>query len=149
MKILFNRVVLLIGLAFSACSGNDKETLLVKGTVKNLDKTIAMFPDAFRNESLRLYLHEVPFGKDLQPILLDSVTVTAKENSFTLKGQTKGTGIYDVMIENGPMIPLVNDVHEIMLDIDMSDKDKYYTVNGSDASKQLRDFVLRTAKKGL
>jgi peroxiredoxin len=45
------------------------------------------------------------------------------------------------------MIPLVNDVSEIRLDIDLSNKERYYTVSGSPASETLRDFIFAYSER--
>jgi peroxiredoxin len=131
------------------CSESKKETIEIKGTLKNIEKMVELYPDAFKSDNISLMLYEVPFGGDAQPIQLDSVVVNKKTPQFTLKGRATGAGIYDVVIDKGPMIPLVNDVSEITLDIDLTNKDRYYTVSGSPASETLRDFIFTYSEKSV
>ena len=130
-----------------SCSQQQKQNVEIRGVFKNLDKLTTMYPEAFRDNKITLYLYEVPFGGEASPVQLDSVIVTAKENSFTLKGQSHGVALYDVMIEKGPMIPVVNDGNDIQLEIDLTNKEKYYSVKGSEASGQLRDFIFSYSDK--
>ncbi|MBC7829874.1 MAG: TlpA family protein disulfide reductase [Chitinophagaceae bacterium] len=51
------------------------------------------------------------------------------------------------MLENGPMIPLVNDEGKITLNIDLDNKDNFYSVKGSPASQQIRDFIVGYSEK--
>jgi peroxiredoxin len=92
-------------------------------------------------------LYEVPFGGESQPVQLDSVVVSKESPTYSLTGHTTGAGIYDVIINNGPSIPLVNDASTITMDIDLTNKDSYYTVEGSVASKTLRDFLFAYSQK--
>ena len=137
----------LIVTMFASCKENDQKTFTVKGTVQNLDKLKAQFPDGFRNDSLKLFLYELPFGGDNNPVQLDTYFVTSANPEFTLEGIVTKTGIYDVMVENGPVIPLVNDVESLELEIDLLNRDRYYTVKNSPASEQIRDFVFEYSEK--
>ena len=132
---------------FVSCSEKKKETIEIQGTLKNIDKIRELYPEAFKSENISLLLYEVPFGGDAQPVQLDSIVVNKKNPAFLLKGRAKGTGIYDVVVNNGPMIPLVNDVSDIKLDIDLTNKDQYYTVSGSPASETLRSFIFSYSEK--
>jgi peroxiredoxin len=147
MKTRYLVQLICLALLFAGCSQKNKETIEVKGTFRNIDKIMALYPEAFKTENISLLLYEVPFGSDAQPIQIDSVVVNKKTPAFTLKGRATGTGIYDVVVDKGPMIPLVNDVSEINLDIDLTNKDKYYTVSGSPASATLREFIFTYSEK--
>lgn len=142
MKPSFIRFIFFASVAalFSCNQESDKE-FTVKGTIKNIEKLAAQYPALFRNDSMKVFLYEVPFGNDSPPVQLDSAYVTSKSNSFTLSGQPENSGMLDVMLENGPMIPLINDVNDISLEIDLDNKEQFYTVKGSKASQQLRDFI--------
>jgi len=113
----------------------------------NLETIFTQYAGAFDKDSIKLFLYEVPFGGDGQPVQLDSTYVSAKKPEFELSGKTKGIGIYDVMIEKGPLIPMVNDVPEVKLDIDLLNKSGYYTISGSKPSQQIRDFVFSYSEK--
>ena len=128
-------------ISLASCKQNSTGKLQVTGTVKNIKAAMSQYPGVFNSDSVKLYLYEVPFGNDASPIKLDSGTVTDKNNSFNLSGQVTTEGLFDIMIANGPMIPLVNDENNITVNIDLSDKDKYYSVSGSKASDELRAFI--------
>jgi peroxiredoxin len=124
----------------SACSSKDKGALEVTGNIANLDKVAALYPKAVKNGTVTLFLYEIPYGGDLPPVQLDSVTVSAEKRSYTLKGPAKNTGMYNIVVLDGPMVPVVNDVPNITVDIDMANE-RFYTVAGSVASRELQDFI--------
>lgn len=130
-----------------SCGQKSTNSFEVKGVVKNIEKIASQYPAFFRTDSIKLLLYEVPFGNELPPVLLDSTYVTKKDNSFTLHANPQNIGMLDVMIENGPMIPLVNDQKNITLDIDLDSKENFYGVKGSQASQQLKDFIVGYNKK--
>ena len=138
-------------LFFSACTSQSKTNLEVKGTIKNLEKITQTFPGAGSPEAVSLFLYEIPVGRDQSPILLDSMIVTAKNPTFSLKGITSKTGMYDISVNHidgfGPVIPLVNDVSPITVTLDFSKKEKYYSVSGSKASEDLQNFIFAYVEK--
>src|SRR5689334_5138996 len=140
MKRIQNRLLMILMVAISACGSKDKGTLEVTGNIANLDKVAALYPKAVKNGMVTLFLYEVPFGGDLPPVQLDSVTVSAEKRSYTLKGQAPNIGMYNLVVADGPMVPLVNDVPNITVNVDMSNE-KFYTVAGSVASRELQDFI--------
>jgi peroxiredoxin len=121
--------------------------LTVKGSIKNIDKMLTQFPNLFVNDSIKLMLYELPFGSDGTPIQLDSAYVTKSDTDFNLEGQTRRAGLYEVIIENGPFIPVINDAGTITLDIDMLNSERYYAVQGSPASNQVREFIFNYTAK--
>ncbi|MGZ5134770.1 MAG: peroxiredoxin family protein [Flavitalea sp.] len=143
------RILMLVTLIVSVLSCGEKSgnSFVVKGTIKNIDKLASQYPTMFQNDSIKIFLYEVPFGNELPPVQLDSAYVTAKNNSFTLSADPQSNGMLDVMLENGPMIPLVNDEENITLEIDLDNKDNFYSVKGSPASQQLRDFIFGYSEK--
>ena len=138
---------LLICLGLSSCSSEEKNTFTVSGKMANLETIFTQYAGAFEKDSIKLFLYEVPFGGDGQPVQLDSTFVSTSKPTFELSGKTNGVGIYDVMIEKGPLIPMVNDVPEVKLDIDLLNKSGYYTISGSVPSQQIRDFVFSYSEK--
>jgi peroxiredoxin len=140
MKRIRNQALLLIMIAFTACSQKETGTLEVTGNIANLDKVAATYPHAIKDGKITVLLYEVPFGGDLPPVQLDSVTISAQKRSYTLKGPAKNIGMYNVVVADGPMVPLVNDAPAITLDMDMANE-KFYTIKGSEASQQLQDFI--------
>lgn len=140
MKSFQNRLLLILMIAISACGSKDKGTLEVTGNIANLDKVASLYPKAVKNGTVTLFLYEIPYGGDLPPVQLDSVTVSAEKRSYTLKGPAKHTGMYNIVVLDGPMVPVVNDVSNITVDIDMANE-RFYTVAGSVASRELQDFI--------
>jgi peroxiredoxin len=140
MKRIQNRLLLILMVAISACSSKDKGTLEVTGNIANLDKVASLYPKAIKNGMVTLFLYEIPYGGDLPPVQLDSVTVSAEKRSYTLKGPAKNTGMYNIVVLDGPMVPVVNDAANITVDIDMA-SERFYTVAGSVASRELQDFI--------
>jgi peroxiredoxin len=140
MKRIQNRLLLILMVTISACGSKDKGALEVTGNIANLDKVAALYPKAVKNGTVTLFLYEIPYGGDLPPVQLDSVTVSAQKRSYTLKGPAKNTGMYNIVILDGPMVPVVNDVPNITVDIDMANE-RFYTVAGSVASRELQDFI--------
>ncbi len=140
MKRIQNRLLLLLMVTVSACSQKEKGTLEVTGNIANLDKVATVYPQAVKNGNITLLLYEVPFGGDLPPVQLDSVTVSADKRTYTLKGPAKNIGMYNIVVLDGPMVPIVNDVPSITVDVDMANE-RFYTVAGSVASRELQDFI--------
>jgi peroxiredoxin len=140
MKRIQNRLLLILMVTIGACSQKEKGTLEVTGNIANLDKVAALYPQAVKNGMVTLLLYEVPFGGDLPPVQLDSVTISAQKRSYTLKGPAKNIGMYNIVVLDGPMVPLVNDVPSITVDVDMANE-RFYTVAGSVASRELQDFI--------
>ncbi|WP_205509478.1 TlpA family protein disulfide reductase [Longitalea arenae] len=140
MKRISHWLLMILVVTVSACSQKDKGTLEVTGNIANLDKVAALYPNAVKKGMVTLFLYEVPFGGDIPPVQLDSVTVSADKRSYTLKGPAKHIGMYNIVILDGPMIPVVNDVPNMTVDIDMANE-RFYTVAGSVASRELQDFI--------
>ncbi len=89
----------------------------------------------------KLLLEEIPFGPEAAPLILDSASLKDNAGSITLKGKAKEAGLYQLTVENGPVLVLVNDAENIQVDLDLSKHDRFYTVSGSEGSEQLRDFI--------
>jgi peroxiredoxin len=140
MKRIQNLLLLICLVIVGACNSKDKGTLEVTGNIANLDKVAAVYPQAVKNGMVTLLLYEVPYGGDLPPVQLDSVTVSADKRSYTLKGPAKNIGMYNIVVLDGPMVPVVNDVPNMTVDIDMANE-RFYTVAGSVASRELQDFI--------
>ena len=130
-----------------SCKEKPGSNFEVNGTIANIDKLASQYPTLFRKDSLKVFLYDVPFGNELPPVQLDSAYVTSKDNSFTLSANVEHTGMIDVMLENGPMIPLVNDEDKVTVTIDLDSRDNFYSVKGSPASQQLRDFIIGYSEK--
>ncbi|ULQ55111.1 TlpA family protein disulfide reductase [Flavihumibacter rivuli] len=96
----------------------------------------------------KILLEEIPYGGDGTPVVLDSVGLKDAKGSLTLKGKAKEEGIYQLVVENGPVLLLVNDADEITVDLDMSKRENYYTVKGSEGSEEIRNFIQQYSERG-
>lgn len=133
---------------FFACKEKREEMKIeVAGELKNLDSLKQLFPTVFDTDSIKILLYEVPFSNDAAPIQVDSDFVK-KDGKFHLEAQAAKQGIYDVAIDKGPMIPVIND-GSINLEINLADKDRFYSVTGSNASKELADFIFGYSEKSV
>lgn len=131
-----------------ACKNEREETKVqVSGTIKHLDSLKVEFPSIFDSDSVKVILYEIPFSGDGTPIQIDSDFVK-KDGKFMLEAQAPRQSIYDVAIEKGPMIPLINDA-PVNIDIDLTERDRFYSVSGSPASKALADFIFAYSEKSI
>lgn len=150
MKYLWQWLV--ISMIAAGCSQTSTDTFTVTGKVENFDKLIAQYPQLVENGHVTLMLFEVPLQRNGQPVQLDSVSVSAGNNTFTLQGRTTSTGMYNIVIGNTNrplMVPLINDEDEISVNLDFSDPDKLFSVKGSAASTELQEFILTYSDKSV
>lgn len=140
MTRILNKAILIGLVVFASCSQKEKDIIEVTGNIANIDKVAANYPHAVRDGMITLFLYEVPFGGDKAPVQLDSVVISAQKRTYTLKGPAKNLGMFNIVIDNGPMLPLVNDVTHMTVDMDFSNG-RFYTVQGSEASSLLQDFI--------
>ena len=95
----------------------------------------------------KAYLYEVPFGSS-NVVTLDSANMQDDNGKITLKGKGKAQGLYKLEFNNGHFVLLVNDGSNMQVDIDFSKTDNYFTIKGSDASAQLKAFVISYSEHG-
>lgn len=138
----------LIVVTLFACQEEKVQTKVeVAGELKNLDSLKVQFPEVFASDSIKIVLYEVPFGGEAPPIQVDSDFVKP-DGKFNLEAQATKPSIYDVAIDKGPMIPVVND-GKINLEINLVERDRFYNVTGSSASKALADFMFDYSEKSI
>jgi Peroxiredoxin len=140
MKFVLHKALLVLLVFVASCSQKEKDIIEISGAIANLDKIADQYPNAIHDGNITLFLYEVPFGGDLPPVQLDSVTVSAQKRTFTLKGPAKNKGMFNIIIDNGPMLPLVNDVTHMEVNMDFSNG-QFYTVQRSEASSRLQQFL--------
>jgi peroxiredoxin len=85
----------------------------------------------------KVMLMELPYT-NTQAVILDSSSL-GKSGAFTLRGRANEEGIYQLIIENGPEIVLINDNDRIKVDLDVSDY-RNYKVEGSPATEALHQL---------
>ncbi len=129
-----------------ACKETAKGKFTVNGTYKNADK---LLPAAGNGQiSGKIFLVEVSYGKDQNPVAIDSAKILGNSGSFHLGGTAKKEGIYELVFgENLLAIPVINDESNIKVDADLSKKDDFYEVSGSDATKNLQSLISNFGKK--
>src|SRR5215467_1671777 len=110
----------------AGCSRNNSGKLEVNGTMENMDKVATEYPLLFKNGEMKLLLVSIPSDMNTPPVVLDSAMVSVKKNTFVLIGHTSGAGMYDVVIDQGPQVPLINDVSSISVTLDLLHPGKYY-----------------------
>lgn len=130
---------------FVQCGSKDDSSFEVIVNYKNADK----IPGRNAGTPARIMLEEIPYGGDSRPVLLDSSTLKGNNGKVILKGNGKEEGIYELLVEDGPVILLVNDESDITINVDLSKKDNYYTVSGSPASKELKEFIENYSDKSI
>ncbi|MEO5683438.1 MAG: TlpA disulfide reductase family protein [Chitinophagaceae bacterium] len=146
-------LLLVLSVCFTACTPKTKGGFTVSITYKNADK---MIPQNYEDNPadsiaavgpIHIMLEEIPYGSDARPVLLDSALLNGKEGTINLKGNGKEEGIFQLMVDKGPIILIINDVEKINVVIDFSKKENYYTVSGSEASEHLKSFINRYDEK--
>jgi peroxiredoxin len=151
MQQKMNRIgwlLLVMAVTVIACGRKPKGNFIVTVTYKNAGKLGARAGDSMPAPSTpAIVLEEVPFGSDAHPVLLDSSVLKGEEGTITLKGNGREEGVYLVVIQNGPLVLLVNDADKINIDIDLARRDNFYTVSGSDVSSSLQDFITQYDQK--
>jgi peroxiredoxin len=129
-------------LLMASCQSGKKGAFTVTGTFENADKLAAI-----EGPITKVFLLQISFANK-QPILLDSAHIPAGKGKFTLTGKSRVQGIYEVVFGNNLVdVPLINDVPEVTVHVDLGKRDDFYDVKGSEASTQLRDLIAGFGKK--
>ncbi|MEJ7736001.1 MAG: TlpA disulfide reductase family protein [Chitinophagaceae bacterium] len=145
MKMILIRFTgfLFLGLVLIHCKPKNQESFTVTVNYSHLNKMIPGNPqgDSEASKPPLMLLEEIPYGGDANPIILDSAAMTADKGKIVLQGNGKEEAIYQLAVQNGPIVLLINDEDNITVDIDLGKKDDFYTVKGSKASNELKDFI--------
>lgn len=124
------------------CQPKKKGAFSVSGTFRNGDKLASI-----EGPISKVYLIEVS-SKDQNPVVLDSAKLPHGSGSFSVSGLTRGESLYELVFgENIITVPLINDVADVRVNVDLGKKDDFYEVKGSDASSQLKDLITAFGKK--
>jgi peroxiredoxin len=128
---------------FYSCKQGSKTRLQVTCNYKDADKL-------FTAPNGKVYLEEVVSGRDQQPLALDSIRLSSNNGSFTLTGKLRNTDqeVFTLVFgDNILAIPLINDVPDMQVNVDLAKKDDFYSISGSDASAQLKILIDDLGKK--
>jgi peroxiredoxin len=129
-------------LLMASCQSGKKGAFTVNGTFENADKLAAI-----EGPITKVFLLQISFA-NRPPVLIDSARIPAGKGKFTLTAKSRSQGIYEVVFGNNMVdVPLINDVPEVMINVDLGKKDDFYEVRGSEASTQLRELISGFAKK--
>ncbi len=131
-------------LTLGACHERIKGNFNITGTFANADKLASLEGGPIS----KVYLLEITYGKEEQPLLLDSAKISGKNGSFSLSTTDKSQNVYELVFGNDVLaVPLINDSKDIVVDVDLGKKDDFYEVKGSPATNQLKDLVNVFGKK--
>lgn len=142
-------LTLLTVIFLASCTEKTYDELKITGTIQNVQALKNDYPWIGTSGNISLVLYEIPFGGDAQPVAIDSATipVNGRKVSFTLEATEADEGMYDIVVAEGPVIPLVNDSKKLEVDVDFNKKEPFYTVKGSNASEALRNFIVNYNNK--
>ncbi|MBA2498115.1 MAG: AhpC/TSA family protein [Chitinophagaceae bacterium] len=126
-------LVMIVIAGLVSCGEKDDKYFLVNGTVKN-------------SKAQMIYLEETPVST-MQRMVLDSIQL-GKDGSFELKTKTTGESLFNLRLdaEVYPFVSVVNDKDEVTVDADFEKMDEFYTVEGSPASQQVKDYLFTSGK---
>src|SRR4028119_1884926 len=148
---------ILLGVSISQCGQKSEGAFNVTVNYRNLNKMVPFqnedslpkSADTLPPKTTRILLEEIPFRGDMNPVILDSATLTWTGSTAQLKGRAQEESIFQVVVEKGPILLLVNDSKDITVELDLSKRDYSYTVSGSPASAELKELVKQYSEKSV
>jgi peroxiredoxin len=93
-----------------------------------------------------VYLQETPLGSG-ERIIADS-SIVGKDGSYSLKAKSTEESLFSLFLKGEiyPFAYVINDVSKIVVNADAQNQTDY-EIKGSEASKSLKDFSLKTSGK--
>ncbi|HYJ37882.1 MAG TPA: TlpA disulfide reductase family protein [Chitinophagaceae bacterium] len=143
-------LILLLLLCIGACKNESSSgDFTVTANFKNAEHPayVGQAGGGPLNPVRKVQLYEIPFGMENSPVIVDSAVLTGDNGKVELKGRAKDEGLYQLVFDNGFVVLLSNDQPQIQIDIDLSKKENYYAVRGSEASQQMEDFTVEYTEK--
>lgn len=121
-------------LLLAACKDDKGAQFEIEGTVKNATGTV-------------VYLEEASIS-NMQPVVVDSAKLD-KSGRFKLNAASGEENIYLLRFNNGPtpFATLINDSKEVEVTADPTNAKEPYTVKGSPASAQLKEYLTTSNDK--
>ena len=133
--------------SLAACKQPLKNAFAVTVNYSNAGKLTARDSLGVPHSASKVYLEQIVYGKEQAPLLLDSAKL-GDMGTAELKANAASEGIYELVFgENLQAIPLVNDAKQIKVTADLSKKNDFYTVTGSDASAKMQSLIDDIGKK--
>ena len=122
--------------------------LTVVGSCKNktTDKNFEVSGTISNNTAKTIYLDEMPMAT-MQRMVVDSATI-GKNGKYTLKTGAEEARVYSLRVDDNavPLADIINDTSKITVDITFSKENSQYAekyeVKGSEASTQMKEFLL-------
>ncbi|MFI5124195.1 MAG: thioredoxin-like domain-containing protein [Chitinophagales bacterium] len=131
-----------------ACKDSGKNRFHVNLSYTNADKLAEANPGFPGATAAWVYLEQIVYGKDQAHAIVDSAKLNGSTGHVELTGKATAEGIYELVFgENALALPLINDVQDIRIQADLSKRNDFYTVSGSEASKQLQDLISSVGRK--
>src|SRR5690349_4952876 len=118
----------------SCGSDKNKDKFVINGTIQN-------------NTAKMVYLEKVP-AATMEPTLSDSALI-GKDGKFKLTSNVSESVVYNLRLDTSrfPIASLINDANEIKINIHLSKENSEfadeYQVEGSPASTQMKEFVVK------
>jgi peroxiredoxin len=126
--------VIAFAMLLAACNnGSSGKKFEISGTISN-------------NPAKIIYLEEVPMTT-MQRIVVDSAMI-GKDGKYLLKTDTKEASAYTLRLDQNtyPLAAIINDASKITLDASFNKESSQfpesYEVKGSEASRQMKDFMI-------
>ncbi|HEY6063980.1 MAG TPA: TlpA disulfide reductase family protein [Chitinophagaceae bacterium] len=121
-------------------------TVLAACNSKSTGKKFEIGGTITNNPAKIIYLEEVPMTT-MQRIVVDSANI-GKDGKYLLKTETKEATAYTLRLDQNtyPLAAVINDASRITLDASFNKENNQfaesYEVKGSEASRQLKDFMI-------
>ena len=143
---LFSLLLLLTAACNSNSSSND---FTVVTTYRNAEHPAynGQQGGAVLHPVRKVQLYEIPFGMQNTPVVMDSAVLTGDNGKVELHGKAKEEGLYQLVFDNGFIVLLSNDGSHVRINIDLSKKENYYSIEGSEATQQMKDFTIEYTEK--
>ena len=134
MKLIHPVITIVAAAMLAGCQQKKQTEFEVSGTLKNAPARV-------------VYLEELSM-EQMQPVIIDSATLK-EDGSFEVGTLSKEEAIYNLRMEGNhyPFISFINDTEEITINADFTNTENPYTIKGSPASQQLKDFIFTLGKK--
>lgn len=131
---LSNFIVLVLFVFISSCKDDKGNKFEVEGVVKNAAEDV-------------IYLEEASLNT-MQPTIVDSTKIE-KDGSFKLTTTAGEESLYILRFQKDPtpFATVINDAKSISINADILNQTEPYTVKGSNASKQLKEFLLSSNQR--
>jgi hypothetical protein len=120
-------------LLLTACQNKEQAGFEVTGTIKNVGAKTVFLEESKLNT--------------LQPVIVDSATIE-KDGSFDLETLSKEESVFSLRLDRDmyPFASFINDSKKVTINADFKSKE-LYTVKGSDASEQLKEYLKTNSQK--